>query len=377
MDTNTGFSFQSQVLNHLFGKDSSMDSSGALWLVRSAVAATVLIHLLTMVLKRRSAPGKKKTVFRRDPYASGEYMRPPFNKATPSESTRAMASKKVMEYVQNWSKEVGNTFILNQRYSDKGNWLVITGDVGLARQALGDYANVKSNASSRLQIGHNGGPDVATVEGPFWKHSRTAMQPAFSPLRMKKVMRDVVTNHLIDFSKKLDSWAEKGESFDMPNELITFMLSSVCESLYYYKMTNEDLNVYERAVVNLGFELKTTYMPLRNKIKYLLPTYRAASNSGKELVELGYKILKNFRAMEDKGEGRLINFIEANKNYKDDKEKVNDIIIMMFGSHDTTAYSMSHMFKQLAIHHSHQEKIHAESRSLPSEKCADSSPLLD
>ena len=38
---------------------------------------------------------------------------------------------------------------------------------------------------------------------------------------------------------------------------------------------------------------------------------------------------------------------------------------------------MSHMFKQLAIHHSYQEKVRAELRSLPIEKRADSSPLLD
>ena len=57
---------------------------------------------------------------------------------------------------------------------------VITGDHEVCRKVLSHRSSPKTRGVETLKILHDGGDDLFTSEGAFWRHSRKGIAPAFS-----------------------------------------------------------------------------------------------------------------------------------------------------------------------------------------------------
>ena len=230
--------------------------------------------------------------------------------------------------------------------------LVHTTDVHLMRQILLDPNTTKpSGAYEVLRNTHDGGKDIITDNGIFWKHSRKGVAPAFSKAnltRMTKVVEEQVKKFIEMRVRPM--LRNEGQVMDVCQEMVQLTLRVICEAAFEYTMSDE-----EQQLVGHGFTVtiregvKSLVIPLRSKLgRYLCRETREAEEASLQLVELGFKILKSHRLMKNPTRGTVIDYIAQNTNYESDKERVNDILIFLFAGHDTTAYSLSWTLLELA-----------------------------
>jgi cytochrome P450 len=71
--------------------------------------------------------------------------------------------------------------------------------------------------------------------------------------------------------------------------------------------------------------------------------------------------------MDNPTKGTVIDQIAQNTSYKTDKERVSDILMLLFAGHDTTAYSLSWTLLELAKKPHEQRLLRNELRSNPEE----------
>ena len=249
--------------------------------------------------------------------------------------------------------------------------MVLTDDIHLFRQILKDKETYKPTEEyDVLKVIHDGGEDIVCSEGVFWKHSRKAIAPAFSSSHLKR-MTETVKRKTDDFIKsRLDPMSEKGESIDICKELVDLTLSIISEAAFEYEMSHD-----EKEVIINGFALtlkegiKCMVFPLRSRFgKYIFPEAKKAHLFSLKLIELGENILNFYRDMDNPTKGTVIDQIAQNTNYNSDKERVSDILVMIFAGHDTTGYSLSWILLELAKKPHELRLLRNELRSHPEEE---------
>ena len=105
-------------------------------------------------------------------------------------------------------------------------------------------------------------------------------------------------------------------------------------------------------------------IPLRSRFgKYVFPEAKKAHLASMRLLELGTNILESYRAMDNPTKGTVIDQIAQNTSYKTDKERVSDILMLLFAGHDTTAYSLAWTLLELAKKPHEQRLLRNELRS--------------
>jgi len=109
-------------------------------------------------------------------------------------------------------------------------------------------------------------------------------------------------------------------------------------------------------------------VPLRWKFGAFIPNVRRARKSGKSLLALGMKILESYRQLKSPIKGTVVDLIANNENYKTDKERASDILLLLFGGHDTTAYTLSWTLLALAKNPEEQLKLQKELNSTAVDK---------
>ena len=248
--------------------------------------------------------------------------------------------------------------------------IYISDDVHVTRQILKDEKTTKPTVYKVLQDAlHNGGDDILTSDGSFWKHSRKAMAPAFSSSHLKR-MTETVNRKTENFIKnQLDPMVEKGESIDICKEMINLTLSIISETAFEYEMSGDEQETFVKGVaITLAEAVKCMVFPFRSRFgKYILPEAKRAYMASMKLTDLGDNILKSYRAMGNPIKGTVIDQIAQNKSYKTDKERISDLLTLLFAGHDTTGVSLSWILLELARNPHEQRLLRKELRSHPEE----------
>jgi len=247
---------------------------------------------------------------------------------------------------------------------------VVTDDIHLVRQVLKDRNTTKPTNYDVLKTIHNGGDDILTSDGHFWKHSRKSMAPAFSSRHLKR-MTETVKRKTEDFIKnRLDPMVEEGESVSMCEEMIDLTLAIISEAAFEYELSDDEVKVLvEGFHLTLKESMKKFVFPFRSRFgRYILPEAKKAHLVSMRLLELGTKILQSYRAMDNPIKGTVIDQIAQNTSYKTDKERVSDILILLFGGHDTTAVSLSWILMELSKKPHEQHLLRKELRGHPEEE---------
>ena len=246
-----------------------------------------------------------------------------------------------------WCRQIDSPVYLIKTL--KMQTVVHTNDCHFVRQVLKDKGTTKPTTYKVLQDAfHNGGDDVLTSDGLFWKHSRKSISPAFSPNHLKR-MTETVKSKTEDFIKdRLDPMAEKGESIDVCKEMIDLTLSIISEAAFEYEISDDEKETFIKGIaVTLAEATKCIAYPLRSRFgRYILPEAKEAHLAAMRLLELGTTILQSYRATDNPTKGTVIDQIARNTSY--DKERVSDILISFFPGHDTTGLSTSWILLELA-----------------------------
>ena len=247
--------------------------------------------------------------------------------------------------------------------------LIHTNDVNLFRQVLMDPTTTKPSDYKVFQDMHDGGEDILSSDGLFWKHSRKGIAPAFSKMHLTRMTR-VVEEQVEEFIKKqVRPMILDDRSMDVCQEMVQLTLRVICQAAFEYTMSDEEQHLVRHGFnVALKEGIKTLVYPLRSKVGlYLFRESKDAHEASLQLVELGFKILKSYRSMTNPTEGTLIDRIAKNTNYDSDKDRVNDILILLFAGHDTTAYSISWTLLELAKKPEEQRLLREELQKHPRE----------
>jgi cytochrome P450 len=328
------------------------------------IASTSIMLLpfffMVMLLRFLSLLNTKKTK------QNNEYDQPPFLDVSRADTKKFIASKDLPFRVLQWVKDIGPLFQLNLQ--SPCPMIVVTSDLELTRRVLNDDTSLRA-PQVELRLLHDGGDDVLTSDGAFWKHSRKGMSPAFSSKNIKR-MNAVVVQKVEEFMKDtLDDCVRNGNSFDVGKTLVDLTISVISKAAFEYEMCPEERKMFlvELRIVKQETTKNRNPNSLRLKFGGFIPAVRRAREGGRKLLALGYKILESYRQLEAPQKGTVIDLIANNMEYKDDKERASDIVIMMVGGHDSTGFTLAWTLLELAKNPSEQAKLRSELKSLPVE----------
>jgi cytochrome P450 len=291
------------------------------------------------------------------------------------ETVKALSSKELPYKFLQWSKETGDTFEMKIPFSPYPMF-VVSGELNLCRKILTDKTSERHFGLDVFKIIHDGGDDILTSEGSYWKHSRKFIAPAFASKHIKR-MNGVSTQRTESLIKKLDMIVEKGESLDICDEFLHLTLSIIGEAAFEYELSLEDRNMFLSELHIVFTEARKGRMPLRWKFGAFIPDVRRAREGGKTLLAFGLKILESYRQLESPQKGTVIDCIANNQHYKNDKERASDILVLFVGGHDTTAFTIAWTLLELAKNPLEQAKLQRELKSIKSVEDRASSTALN
>ncbi len=293
-----------------------------------------------------------------------DYVEPPFpSKLGPFETMKTLTSQDLPYKLLEWAQDTGFIFQLKMPLAPYPMF-VVSGDIDLCKEVLNDRTSLKSKGVDTLKLLHDGGDDIFTSDGLFWKHSRKGIAPAFSSNHIKR-MNHVVIRETEKFMKTLDKLAIEGKSFDVGHEMLILTLSVISEAGFQYSMSLDEKMMFLDELDIVFAEMLKGRMPFRWTFGSFIPEVRRAKEAGKNLVAFGMKVLEHYRQLESPLEGTVIDLIARNNNYKDDKERASDILVLFVGGHDTTAFTLVRILVELAKNQHEQLQLQNELKSLP------------
>merc|ERR1712154_614618 len=94
---------------------------------------------------------------------------------------------------------------------------------------------------------------------------------------------------------------------------------------------------------------------------------RRAETAADNLEKLSFKIMDEYRKSKNPSKGTIIDRIMKNDAYENDSERAADVTTFLVAGHDTTAYSIAWILKELAKNPEEQEKLRNSLRSTEKE----------
>lgn len=216
-----------------------------------------------------------------------------------------------------------------------------------------------------------------TSNGEYWHARRKLIAPAFDKTHVKR-MNDVAMAKIETWIEtKLRPMANKGESFDVGKEMLMVMLSSICETAFEYKLTDEDRTNYARDldICLKEFLFKSSANPLRPMFGYLLPERWQAHQAATRLMGFAKKIMDHYLTLTTPIAGTIIERIMTSDVFNSDQERQAEIIFLTLAGHDTTGYSISWTLLELARNPRYIQEIRQSVDALPSHDWEKSEPL--
>jgi cytochrome P450 len=237
---------------------------------------------------------------------------------------------------------------------------VIIGEHKLARKVLMDPLSTKPEKMYSSMDGITSGvPAMFTSNGEYWHSRRKGVAPAFSPKHVRR-MNNVASDKAEEWIKtKLTAFVEKGQSFDVGKEMIDITLSTISEAAFEYCISDEEKKMFlkESELCMREFANKTSIYPLRESFGFLIQEHRRACAAAKYVKSLALNIIHAYRKLENPTKDTIIDRIMNNKAYQNDDERAADIISLFIAGHDTTAYTIAWILKELAQNPKEQQKL--------------------
>jgi cytochrome P450 len=202
-------------------------------------------------------------------------------------------------------------------------------------------------------------PKMFTRNGEFWHARRKGVAPAFSSKHVKRMNR--VASEKVEewIETKLNSSIENDESFDVGKEMIDITLSTISEAGLEYDMSDEEKKMFltelELGLKEFGF--KTSLNPMRKYFGLFFKERRRAYVAARRLQSFNFDIINAYRKLENPTKDTIIDRIMNNKAYKNDAERGADIASFLTAGHDTTAYTIAWILKELAKNPKEQQKL--------------------
>jgi len=291
---------------------------------------------------------------------ASRYSIPPEAPYGPISTVLASKSKRLHLLVLDSSRKVGSIFRLNLLTTK----VLVVNDANVCREILCHGPQEKTNITKVLRIFHGQRNDIFSSNGSHWYHARKGIAPAFSSRHIHRMERVVIEHTKNLISNKLDQIMEEGLAFDVGDEMISLTLGIICETAFEYHIDQEERCMFRTELQVLVDELSKQRIPFRWMFGSLNPAIRRARAGTGKLVAFGLKVIDSYHQLESPIKGTVIDCITRNKAYKNDMERVADVLLLLFAGHDTTAYSIAWTLIELAKNPIDQAVLHEELNSV-------------
>jgi len=306
---------------------------------------------------------------------------PPKAQSTVIQTVTAMTGNKYPSFLLQKSNEISSSIF---RFELLGSLMgffkmaVVVGEAKTATQILTDPLSTKPRSLYGVLDGITlGYKSIVTTNGEFWHSRRKGIAPAFSSKHIKR-MNEVASEKVEAWiSTRLAKFVENDEAFDVAEEMLSITLSAICETAFEYKMTNEEIKEYLHEL-DIGLEefaLKSTMNPFRQVFSIFFRGRRRAHLAAKRINMLSMKIINGYHELENPTKDTILDRIMNNKTYQNDMERAADVTTLLIAGHDTTAYSIAWILKEIAKHPAIQQSLRTSLASCSTDEF-DKLPLL-
>lgn len=233
-------------------------------------------------------------------------------------------------------------------------------DAGFIVHAL--QKNHKNYKKSKIQtddLAKYVGTGLLTAEGNHWRKQRKLIQPAFHKKQLERLLNALRSAILLEYKR-----IEPSKVINVFPILNDMAFQTVVKSLFSGAVNQEDINRLQYITeINQQMMVKELRQP------YLGWWFKASGILGKHLAysEEAFSILKRIvidRRASKSSENDLLDMLLESK-YDDgtgmeEKQLLDEILILFTAGHETTANALTFTFQLLALHPEWQDKIFNE-----------------
>ncbi|KAL7534965.1 hypothetical protein ACHAWF_005011 [Thalassiosira exigua] len=235
----------------------------------------------------------------------------------------------------------------------------IIGDSLVARTIFSDPATTKPKQMYGNLINIFGAPTMLTLNGPRWHAKRKASAPAFSSNHIKRMNRVALEKTESWIKDTLEGLASTGESFDVGNEMIDVVLSSLLETAFEYQMSKHERQLLREQLNLVSHEYirKSASNPLRKMFGRFISERQRAERELQNLRATVRDIMATHKRTQDRIEGTLIRRVMESDAFANDDERLAQLFEFLFAGHDTTAFSIAWILFCLAKYPEEQREL--------------------
>jgi len=222
------------------------------------------------------------------------------------------------------------------------------------------------------------GNNLLTSNGIQWSRRRKSVAPSFTRKHVRRMSEIVVEKTNVWLNESLQKIAgppgQPGNpSFNVSAETLDLTMGILCKAAFDYDISHEEIvtitDATNTAMTEFGF--KTMTNPLRRLFTWALSERREAFAQAGVLRQFAQKMTALYRQNPSPTSGTILDHIMKNDYYRNDDERLPDIVIWILGGHETTGYALANLLAELAKHPKVQTKLRNELAKDPS------SPYLD
>ena len=294
-------------------------------------------------------------------------------------------------YLMRLSRRVAKVFELP--IAPPGSRFIVVCCPHLGREILDDPQATKWKTGYSFFDMVCGGDNLFSAEGHRYKHARKSTATAFARPhlpRMNTIVHRLV-NEWTDEMIKNDGKPSKTDTFvvDVSEEMQKVTIRTICEVGFEHQLCDRDMLKALRSlqIAYREFAQRTPQNPFRQMAGFLFAEVREARRAGKVLQDLCQAMLDDYRLKHqktsrgsksdddddehDNGTGSpevvhtVLRTIVYDDSYKNDGERVRDMVTYLAGGYDTASYTISWTLLMLAKQPQTQRWLREELRKLP------------
>jgi pentalenene oxygenase len=277
-------------------------------------------------------------------------------------------------------REAGNPPAIRLPLSFPGAPLfVIVNDHRTARIVLDDPLSTKWAVAYQFFDLVVGGDNLLAAEGARAKHPRKATAMMFSPENVKS-MADIMISVVDEWMVRVlePTYVSTGEALNVASEMMKLTSDIILQAAFDYKLTDEERESFSRILQTAYTEYsqRSQLNPFRKIAGWMFAEVREARRATRKLSQICQQMLLANRAKTNPNKNTFLYMIDNDAEYRNDNERVRDLLTYLIGGFDSSAYILSWMLLELARHSDVQTKLRMALESCPTEEAKYNNKIL-
>ena len=243
-------------------------------------------------------------------------------------------------------------------------------DYKVARKMLDDPQHQKWHEGYSFIDGIAGGDNLFSSEGFRSKHARKATNPAFHPRNVEHMMNvaDSILKDWITEQERTNGGKSGSFVVDATDEMQRLTIDVIGEIGFGYKLSKKEreLVLKNLQITYREYSVAVRKNPMRKLLPILYREARRARVASKELQALARQILDTTRSKESTNVDStgniktILQFIVGNNDYKNDAERIRDMLVYVAGGYETTGATIGWTLYELARNPESQTWLRSE-----------------